>query len=328
MSAGLHHTNQECADIIGEFDDDGNNEIDFNEFLNMMWVLESHSPAEGTTEAAMKGGKMHTFNAIRVQEFREVFDSYDLDQSGGIDADELREVFLQFGHRVSDEEIGMLINEYDDDENGVIEFEEFLSMMAQMENGRGKAGEGEDSGDAREIVRKHLLWQHQKNKRRQTAKEAGRAAGMRHAQVGDLWTPDEISKVALRATKATGGTTTDSVAVANSVEKEARELLSRHLYELCARPLMLDTGRNKGGAGKNKNTNKGGKKGSITTGNGSAEIAPRTSRQSQYQRENSLIETQLGGSKVMSTRKSKNSKGKDKKDESGGSAAAVARQEG
>lgn len=43
---------------------------------------------------------------------------------------ELGTVFRQLGERPSDKELKEMVDEVDEDKNGTIEFEEFLSMMA------------------------------------------------------------------------------------------------------------------------------------------------------------------------------------------------------
>ena len=91
------------------------------------------------------------------------------------------------GHKLTAVEIADLFKRIDSDGNGEIEFDEFLSMMSQMETmkqpARG-AGQEEDE-DVNAMVKRHLLFAHERNKRRQKSKEAGRAAGLRHCQLGD-----------------------------------------------------------------------------------------------------------------------------------------------
>lgn len=67
------------------------------------------------------------FTAEEKAEFRKVFDNFDLDKSGNIDAKEVREVLLSLGEKdVPGYRVRELIEEVDTNKNGTIEFDEFL----------------------------------------------------------------------------------------------------------------------------------------------------------------------------------------------------------
>ena len=110
-----------------------NNEIDldFNSFLK--WLGSSASETGGDEFAALKvkitaqGSKALTNDQI--QRFKEVFDHFDADHSGSIDADELMNVFSSMGNDVTREEMEQMIAGVDDDGSGEIEFEEFIMLM-------------------------------------------------------------------------------------------------------------------------------------------------------------------------------------------------------
>jgi Ca2+-binding EF-hand superfamily protein len=61
---------------------------------------------------------------------KEVFRIFDTDGSGDIDVDELEEAFSAMGHNFTKEECYQLIMEADDDNSGVVEFEEFVGLIA------------------------------------------------------------------------------------------------------------------------------------------------------------------------------------------------------
>ena len=65
-------------------------------------------------------------------EFREIFDLVDKDKGGSISRDELGELMDTLGIRASKEEIDLMINEIDEDNNGEIDFEEFVSKCYQL----------------------------------------------------------------------------------------------------------------------------------------------------------------------------------------------------
>jgi len=67
----------------------------------------------------------------QIAEFREAFGLFDKDNSGTVTADELGEVMRSLGQNPTPQELQDMINEVDEDGNGVIDFQEFLQMMAR-----------------------------------------------------------------------------------------------------------------------------------------------------------------------------------------------------
>jgi hypothetical protein len=67
--------------------------------------------------------------AEHIAEFKEVFTAFDADGSGAIDASELKVVLKQFGQDLTTAEVNLIIEEVDDDNDGEIDWEEFLAMM-------------------------------------------------------------------------------------------------------------------------------------------------------------------------------------------------------
>lgn len=68
--------------------------------------------------------------AVLEMKMREVFRIFDQDDSGDIDVDELEEALGAMGHNFTKEECTALIMEADDDNSGVVEFEEFVGLIA------------------------------------------------------------------------------------------------------------------------------------------------------------------------------------------------------
>lgn len=52
---------------------------------------------------------------------------------------ELKDLFRKLGHEVSDEEIKEIVDEYDADGNGQIDFSEFLDMMSRQMQGASRS---------------------------------------------------------------------------------------------------------------------------------------------------------------------------------------------
>jgi Ca2+-binding EF-hand superfamily protein len=63
------------------------------------------------------------------QEIKEIFDYFDQDHSGSIDAEELKNCLKCLGENVVDEEVNDMIAAMDKDNSGTIDYREFLSEM-------------------------------------------------------------------------------------------------------------------------------------------------------------------------------------------------------
>ena len=64
-----------------------------------------------------------------IEEIKEAFDIFDIDQSGEISVTELLESMKNLGFDVKNKAIYQMIAEMDEDGSGTISFEEFLDMM-------------------------------------------------------------------------------------------------------------------------------------------------------------------------------------------------------
>ncbi|ORZ01536.1 hypothetical protein BCR43DRAFT_181949 [Syncephalastrum racemosum] len=94
---------------INEVDSDGNGTIDFSEFLTML------------------ARKMKDTDSQ--EEIQEAFKVFDKDGNGYISAAELRHVMTSLGEKLSEEEVDEMIREADIDQDGQINYEEFVKMM-------------------------------------------------------------------------------------------------------------------------------------------------------------------------------------------------------
>lgn len=104
-------TDEEIQEMIELVDENGDNEIDFEEFLTLMRLRmgESGDDAEANLKA--------------------VFDIFDADKSGYIDRDEMRRLMKKLAQDLNEEEISAIMEEVDTDGDGEISFEEFKSLM-------------------------------------------------------------------------------------------------------------------------------------------------------------------------------------------------------
>ena len=67
----------------------------------------------------------------QLNDLREAFDLFDKDGNGDISVNELHSLFRCFGARKTPEEIAEILVKFDEDQSGLIEFDEFVAMMAE-----------------------------------------------------------------------------------------------------------------------------------------------------------------------------------------------------
>ena len=109
-SLGQNPSEKELMQMINSVDDNGDNEIDFEEFLILM---STKKPSKDDPD----------------KELRDAFAVFDADGSGSISRDELKKLMRNLGQSLSDAELDAMMDEVDTDGNGEIDFEEFKSMM-------------------------------------------------------------------------------------------------------------------------------------------------------------------------------------------------------
>ncbi|VFQ77332.1 unnamed protein product [Cuscuta campestris] len=129
-SLGLSLTEAELEEMIKEADTDGSGTIDFNEFLGLM--------------ASMKLGHDEE------KELRDAFRVFDRDNNGHITADELRHVMHSLSQKLSDAEVEEMMKEADVDDNGVIDYHEFVNVIMS----RGRLRSPESRGRSEREMRK------------------------------------------------------------------------------------------------------------------------------------------------------------------------------
>lgn len=67
-----------------------------------------------------------------VTDWQNCFKSFDRDQSGNIDRDELKTALTSFGYRLSDGLVGILIRKYDRFGRGTILFDDFIQCCVTL----------------------------------------------------------------------------------------------------------------------------------------------------------------------------------------------------
>lgn len=115
LQLGQNPSEEDLIEMMRLVDVNGDNEIDFDEFLVMMTMRSG----ERDTEA----------------ELREAFKLFDLDGSGTISRDELKTLMKNLGQALTDEEVEAMIDEVDINRDGEISFDEFQALMVCVEVG-------------------------------------------------------------------------------------------------------------------------------------------------------------------------------------------------
>jgi len=109
LQLGQNPSDDDLMDMIRIVDVNGDNEIDFDEFLVMMTMRADDRDTDG--------------------ELLEAFKLFDLDGSGSISREELTTLMKNLGQALTDDEIDAMIDEVDDNRDGEISFEEFKALM-------------------------------------------------------------------------------------------------------------------------------------------------------------------------------------------------------
>ncbi|CAF3734214.1 unnamed protein product [Rotaria sp. Silwood1] len=108
-SLGLNPTNKEITDLIAEVDKNGNQRLDFQEFIAFM--------------------SKHWHERDQEAELREAFRLFDRDNSGYITISELKQVMLNMGEKLNQEELEDMMREADVNKDGKLDYQEFVQKL-------------------------------------------------------------------------------------------------------------------------------------------------------------------------------------------------------
>ena len=109
VSMGQNPTEDEINEMMREVDLNQDGLIDFDEFMILMT---NNSPETQAEEEVI--------NAFRV---------FDKEGNGLIASSELKHIMMTIGDKMTEEEADEMVNEADIDEDGMINYEEFVRMM-------------------------------------------------------------------------------------------------------------------------------------------------------------------------------------------------------
>lgn len=113
---GQNPSEQELQEMVDEVDEDGSGTIDFDEFCQMMGKQLAAEALENIPERPEK-------------ELAEAFRIFDSDCDGYLGHDEITAAFKLTGEPFEDWEVDAFIQEGDKNENGQIDYEEWVDMM-------------------------------------------------------------------------------------------------------------------------------------------------------------------------------------------------------
>jgi calmodulin len=75
-----------------------------------------------------------TLTEEQITKYQEAFQMFDSDGVGSISTNYIGTVMNNLGYTTTEEELNSMINEVDQNGQGIIDFREFLSLMAKMLN--------------------------------------------------------------------------------------------------------------------------------------------------------------------------------------------------
>ena len=111
-SQGYYPSETELETMMGEIDSDNNGQIDFEEFV---------------TYCVRR--RMSRTVSQENKEIKEAFNYFDKNGDGYITATEIRQVMVELGQDVSEEQAELMLAEVDKEGNGRVSYQRFKSMM-------------------------------------------------------------------------------------------------------------------------------------------------------------------------------------------------------
>lgn len=110
-------------EVLKQANPDGNTKMTFDRVAACVAVLSNQRKKINYREF---------LSAADVQNYRKVFEAEDANKDGSINPQELDRTMQQLGFPVKRKVLMTLVKEFDDNENGEIDFEEFCVMMARL----------------------------------------------------------------------------------------------------------------------------------------------------------------------------------------------------
>lgn len=111
VSLGFDSKNGVIFQMISDLDEDGNKQIDFEEWLHLMTYRVSSTSKQ--------------------EAIRKVFPLYDDEKTDHISVKNLRRVAMDLGEEISEEELQEMITRADLDNDGLVNFDEFYTIVTR-----------------------------------------------------------------------------------------------------------------------------------------------------------------------------------------------------
>ncbi|KAL9262709.1 Calmodulin-like protein [Drosera capensis] len=121
-------TVEELATVIGSFDDQNRKAEELIEMISKaVFDDEGNGSVEFAELFTLMARKMQDTDAE--EELKEAFQVFDNDQNGYISSNELRQVMINLGEKLTAEEAEQMIKEADSDGDGLVNYDDFVKIM-------------------------------------------------------------------------------------------------------------------------------------------------------------------------------------------------------
>ena len=134
QAMGLDVSEQKAAQLLQDYDRDGNGLMDIGEFadlvssvrgVNLHSLKSRYQKSEKTLQAEAAIGA-----ALGARDIRAAFDRFDANKSGKLDYKELRGALKTVGLEPSEQQAAALLGKYDKDGTGLLEVHEFAELVS------------------------------------------------------------------------------------------------------------------------------------------------------------------------------------------------------
>jgi len=115
---GRNPTHAEVNSMMAQVDVDHNGKLDLTEFIVMM---HNHNLENNMEEE-------------NIEEMKMAFRAFDTDGDGKVSKDEVKMCLMNFGQDLCDRDIGEMVKRHDADNDGFLEFKEFVTLLSNLEN--------------------------------------------------------------------------------------------------------------------------------------------------------------------------------------------------
>jgi len=120
------------ADLFDVADQDGSGELDFDEFSDLFQGVHELIQSQFRVNVLAIADELGISHA-QVEEYRAAFDNLDMEDDGNLRIEEVRRLVDMVKVTISGDMLNVIIAEVDTDKSGVIEFDEFLKLIALIE---------------------------------------------------------------------------------------------------------------------------------------------------------------------------------------------------